>query len=356
MSDKNHLYLVDGSSYIFRAYHRLPPLTNPKGVPVGAVYGYTTMLWKLAKDLHDADGPTHLAVILDHSSKSFRNDIYDQYKANRPEPPEDLRPQFPLIRDATRAFSLPCIETEGYEADDLIASYTEAAVRAGWDVTIVSSDKDLMQLIREPTDGSPHVDMLDTMKNVRMGLDAVNEKFGVTPDLVGDVLALMGDSVDNVPGVRGVGPKTATKLIQEYGNLTAALDGAETMKASKLRENLIEHRAMAELSRVLVDLKRDCALPDALDDLKLGAIPPLPLKAFLDEHGFRSLSAKLDLGATPGGPPTLPRPNAAPAATPAGPSTPTLPPMPAIDRSAYECVTTIDALDRWVAEARAAHV
>ena len=356
MSEKNHLYLVDGSSYIFRAYHRLPPLTNPKGVPVGAVYGYTTMLWKLAKDLHDADGPTHLAVILDHSSKSFRNDIYDLYKANRPEPPEDLRPQFPLIRDATRAFSLPCIETEGFEADDLIASYTEAAVAAGWDVTIVSSDKDLMQLIREPGDG-PHVDMLDTMKNVRMGIDAVNEKFGVTPDLVGDVLALMGDSVDNVPGVRGVGPKTATKLIVEYGDLNTVLAGADAMKASKLRDNLIEHADMARLSRILVELKRDCPLPDALEDLKLGAIPPLPLKTFLDEHGFRSLSAKLDLGATPGGPPTLPRSGTGPVAVPdAGPSTPALPPMPAIDRSLYETVTTLDALDRWIAAARAAHV
>ena len=356
MSQKNHLYLVDGSSYIFRAYHRLPPLTNPNGVPVGAVYGYTTMLWKLAKDLHDADGPTHLAVILDHSSQSFRNEIYDQYKANRPEPPEDLRPQFPLIRDATRAFSLPCIEMEGYEADDLIASYAEAAVREGWDVTIVSSDKDLMQLIREPADG-PHVDMLDTMKNVRLGIDAVHEKFGVSPDLVGDVLALMGDSVDNVPGVRGVGPKTATKLIQEYGNLTAALDGAETMKASKLRENLIEHRAMAELSRVLVDLKRDCPLPDTLDSLKLDAIPPAPLKLFLDEHGFRSLSAKLDNGVAPGGPPTLPRTGATPAAAaPTGPTTPVLPAMPTIDRAAYECVTDLDALDRWIAAAKAAHV
>ncbi|AQA00471.1 DNA polymerase I [Sphingopyxis sp. QXT-31] len=357
MSEKNHLYLVDGSSYIFRAYHRLPPLTNPQGVPVGAVYGYTTMLWKLAKDLHDADGPTHLAVILDHSSQSFRNEIYDQYKANRPEPPEDLRPQFPLIRDATRAFSLPCIELEGFEADDLIATYTEAAVREGWDVTIVSSDKDLMQLIREPADGAPHVDMLDTMKNVRLGLEAVNEKFGVTPDLVGDVLALMGDAVDNVPGVRGVGPKTATKLIQEYGNLTAALDGAATMKASKLRDNLIEHRAMAELSRILVDLKRDTPMPDTLDQLRLGAIPPEPLKLFLDEHGFRSLSAKLDTGVTPGGPPTLPRPGVAPAAAPAGgPSTPTLPAMPPIDRNLYETVTTVEVLDRWIAEARAAHV
>ncbi len=356
MSEKNHLYLVDGSSYIFRAYHRLPPLTNPQGVPVGAVYGYTTMLWKLAKDLNDAEDPTHLAVILDHSSQSFRNEIYDQYKANRPEPPEDLRPQFPLIRDATRAFSLPCIEMEGFEADDLIASYTEAAVAAGWDVTIVSSDKDLMQLIREPADG-PHVDMLDTMKNVRLGLDAVNEKFGVTPDLVGDVLALMGDSVDNVPGVRGVGPKTATKLITEYGDLEKALAGAETMKASKLRENLIEHADMARLSRILVELKRDCPLPDALDDLKLGAIPPAPLKAFLDEHGFRSLSAKLDNGATPGGPPTLPRAGAASAPpTPPAPSTPALPAWSAIDRSLYETVTTVEALDRWIAEAKAAHV
>ncbi|ALC10639.1 DNA polymerase I [Sphingopyxis sp. 113P3] len=355
MSDKNHLYLVDGSSYIFRAYHRLPPLTNPHGVPVGAVYGYTTMLWKLAKDLNDAEEPTHLAVILDHSSQSFRNEIYDQYKANRPPPPEDLVPQFPLIRDATRAFSLPCIEMEGFEADDLIASYAEAAVREGWDVTIVSSDKDLMQLVREPAEG-PRVDMLDTMKNAHIGLEAVNEKFGVPPELVGDVLALMGDSVDNVPGVRGVGPKTATKLIQEYGSLTAALDGAATMKPSKLRDNLIEHRALAELSRILVDLKRDCPLPDPLDALKLGAIPPEPLKRFLDEHGFRSLSAKLDNGTAPSGPPTLPRKDAAPLTASAVPSTPALPLMPAIDRSLYETVTTIEALDRWIDAARAAHV
>ncbi|MEL0250935.1 MAG: DNA polymerase I, partial [Novosphingobium sp.] len=147
MSEKQHLYLVDGSAYIFRAYHRLPPLTNPAGVPVGAVYGYTTMLWKLAEDLHKADGPTHLAVILDKAGTSFRNDLYDQYKANRPPPPEDLVPQFPLIRDATRAFSLACIEEDALEADDLIASYARAATLKGWDVTIVSSDKDLMQLV-----------------------------------------------------------------------------------------------------------------------------------------------------------------------------------------------------------------
>ncbi|MEO0590769.1 MAG: DNA polymerase I, partial [Pseudomonadota bacterium] len=192
MADKQHLYLVDGSSYIFRAYHRLPPLTNPEGTPVGAVYGYTTMLWKLADDLDKADGPTHLAVILDKDSTSFRNEIYPEYKANRPEPPEDLRPQFPLIRDATRAFSLPCIEEQGLEADDLIASYAREAQRQGWDVTIVSSDKDLMQLVgdEEGPQGNGRIDMLDTMKSLRIFIPEVEEKFGVSPHLVGDVLAL----------------------------------------------------------------------------------------------------------------------------------------------------------------------
>ena len=192
MDAKQHLYLVDGSAYIFRAYHRLPPLTDPQGTPVGAVYGYTTMLWKLADDLNKADGPTHLAVILDKSSKSFRNDLYDKYKANRPPPPEDLVPQFPLIRDATRAFSLPLIEEDNVEADDMIASYARTAAARGWDVTIVSSDKDLMQLIGTCAAGGGSIDMLDTMKNLRIGIPEVAEKFGVAPDLVGDVLALMG--------------------------------------------------------------------------------------------------------------------------------------------------------------------
>ena len=183
MQTRSHLYLVDGSAYIFRAYHRLPPLTNPQGTPVGAVYGYTTMLWKLAEDLHKADGPTHLAVILDKAGKSFRNDLYPAYKANRPPAPEDLVPQFPLIRDATRAFSLPVIEEAGLEADDLIASYARAASADGWDVTIVSSDKDLMQLVGPHENGS-RVDMLDTMKNLRIFIPEVEEKFGVTPDKV----------------------------------------------------------------------------------------------------------------------------------------------------------------------------
>ena len=357
MESKQHLYLVDGSAYIFRAYHRLPPLTNPLGVPVGAVYGYTTMLWRLADDLNKAEGPTHLAVILDASGKSFRNEIYPEYKANRPPPPEDLKPQFPLIRDATRAFSLPCIEEPGLEADDLIASYARAACERGWDVTIVSSDKDLMQLVGPHAGG--RIEMLDTMKNQRIEEPEVEEKFGVPPTLVGDVLALMGDAVDNVPGIRGIGPKTATKLIQEHGSLEAALAAAPGMKPSKLRDNLIEHAEMARLSRVLVALKEDCALPVPLDDFKLGEIPPAPLTAFLEEHGFTSLLKRLDGGR--GSPerktqlhPAKPV-TAGAAASTDGTRQP-LPEMPAVDRSAYACVQTLDDLDQWIARAFAARV
>lgn len=363
MADKQHLYLVDGSAYIFRAYHRLPPLTDPQGTPVGAVYGYTTMLWKLADDLDKADGPTHLAVILDKGSTSFRNEIYDQYKANRPPPPEDLVPQFPLIRDATRAFSLPCIEEDGLEADDLIASYAREATRQGWDVTIVSSDKDLMQLVgkcAEPAEGVPEggcIDMLDTMKNQRIGPDEVVEKFGVPPELVGDVLALMGDSVDNVPGIFGVGPKTASKLIVEHGSLTAALDAAPAMKKSKLQERLIEGRAMAELSRVLVQLKEDCELPMPLDDFKLTTVPRDPLAAFLEKHGFTSLLRRLDGGNGSPDRPTNLNPakpvNKGAAASPDG-NRQALPQMPEIDRSTYECVQTVERLKHWIERAFAA--
>ena len=362
MEPKQHLYLVDGSAYIFRAYHRLPPLTNPLGVPVGAVYGYTTMLWKLADDLNKADGPTHLAVILDKSGKSFRNDLYDQYKANRPPAPEDLVPQFPLIRDATRAFSLPLIEEENVEADDMIASYARVAAQAGWDVTIVSSDKDLMQLIgtcgpAENGPGGGRIDMLDTMKNLRIGIPEVEEKFGVAPDLVGDVLALMGDSSDNIPGIRGIGPKTATKLIQEHGSLEGVLAAAPDMKPGKLRDSLIEQADMARLSRVLVQLKEDCPLPLALDDFKLGAIPPAPLTAFLSEHGFSSLLKRL--GAGSGSPERKTqlhpgKPVTAGAGPTLGAARQPLPEMPAIDYAAYECVQTMEALDRWIARAAAA--
>ncbi|MCW3834938.1 DNA polymerase I [Sphingomonas canadensis] len=332
-----HLYLVDGSSYIFRAYHRLPPLTNQHGEPVGAVYGYTTMLWKLADQLHKADGPTHLAVILDKAEETFRNAMYDQYKANRPPAPEDLVPQFPMIRDATRAFSLPCIEEIGWEADDLIASYTRAALAQGWQVTIVSSDKDLMQLMTDPA-----VDMLDTMNNRRLGPDDTREKFGVGPEKLGEVLALMGDSVDNVPGVPGVGPKTAAKLILEYGDVESVLAAAPSMKPGKLRDNLIEHADMARLSRKLVELASDVPLPEPLEGMELKGIPEPPLRAFLAHHGFKSLLARLSAAADPA--PAGPAEAAAPA--------PAAPEDPPCDLDAYETVVTEDALDRWIAEAR----
>ncbi|MEP5936989.1 MAG: DNA polymerase I [Erythrobacter sp.] len=363
MSEKQHLYLIDGSSYIFRAYHRLPPLTDPQGTPVGAVYGYTTMLWKLADDLDQAEGPTHMAVILDKGSKSFRNDIYPEYKANRPPAPDDLVPQFPLIRDATKAFSLPCIEQAGLEADDLIASYARAAQREGWNVTIVSSDKDLMQLVGEveSPNGPARIDMLDTMKNQRIYLEEVKEKFGVSPDLVGDVLALMGDSVDNVPGIYGIGPKTASKLISEHGSLDAALDSAPEMKKSKLKERLLGGREEANLSRILVALKEDCDLPQPLDEFKLGGVPPEPLAAFLNKHGFSSLLRRLDAGsgspsrATDLNPPKQETAGADPDPAAEG-DRQALPDVPTIDRSLYETVQTSEQLAKWIERAQAARI
>lgn len=348
MGDQKHLYLVDGSGYIFRAYHRLPPLTNIHDEPVGAVYGYTTMLWKLADALHKADGPTHMAVILDASGKSFRNDIYPAYKAHRPPAPEDLVPQFPMIRDATRAFSLPCIEEIGLEADDLIASYTRAALNAGWSVTIVSTDKDLMQLIQ------PGVDMLDPMKSERLGPHAVIEKFGVPPEQLGEVLGLMGDTADNVPGVPGIGPKTAAKLVSEFGTVDQVLAAAPSMKKSKMQENLLTYADQARLSRVLVTLKEDCTLPEPLDDFLLKEIPEPPLRAFLEHHGFASLLKKL------GGEQTRPdhqtmklirtEAKAAPAAAPPEPV------AQSFNLDAYACVQTEAELDAWISEARLAGV
>jgi len=340
-----HLYLVDGSSYIFRAYHRLPPLTNRHGLNVGAVYGYTSMLWKLADGLNKADGPTHMAVILDKSESTFRNQMYDQYKAHRPPAPEDLVPQFPLIRTATRAFSIPCIEEEGLEADDIIACYVKAALAKGWKVTIVSSDKDLMQLVE---DGS--VDMLDTMNDRRIDEAYVKEKFGVGPELVGDVLALMGDSVDNVPGVPGVGPKTATQLIQQFGDLATVLASTDQITKPKLKQNLVEHADNARLSRELVRLVCDAALPEPLEDLALKGIPPEPLKEFLEEQGFKTLLARM-IG---GGSGAVGRSSSSGGINDVMAS-PTAPPVPeeiAVDRSAYETVTDEAALDRWIEEVR----
>src|SRR5678815_3079706 len=342
-----HLYLVDGSSYIFRAYHRLPPLTNRHGQPAGAVYGYTAMLWKLADGLNKADGPTHMAVILDASESTHRNEMYDQYKANRPPPPEDLVPQFPLIRVATRAFSIPCIEQNGLEADDIIACYVMAASKAGWKVTIVSSDKDLMQLVE---DGQ--VDMLDTMNDRRIGREQVIEKFGVGPEKVGDVLALMSDSVDNIPGVPGIGPKTASQLIQQYGDLETVLASTGEITKPKLKQNLIEFAGSARLSRELVRLVCDAPLPEPLEDLSLKGIPPEPLRQFLEDQGFKTLLNRM-MGGTPTQTGATVRNDVMaafdrkPAAAPAEPE------KIEIDRSKYETVTDEAALDRWIAEATA---
>jgi DNA polymerase-1 len=333
-----HLYLVDGSSYIFRAFHRLPPLTNKFGLNVGAVYGYTTMLWKLADSLNKEEGPTHLAVILDASESTFRNQLYDQYKANRPPAPPELVPQFPLIRDATRAFSIPCLEEMGLEADDIIACYAKAALAAGWQVTIVSSDKDLMQLIE------PGLDMLDTMNDRRIGREEVIEKFGVPPEQVGEVLALMGDSVDNVPGVPGIGPKTASRLIQEFGDVEAVLAAAPDMKPSKMRDNLIEHADKARLSRQLVELICDSPLPAPLEDLAIMGIPEAPLREFLEHHGFKSLLARLGVHSYSA---------STAAAAAAAPSQAEVRPEPKIDRSLYETVADEAALDRWIADIEA---
>ena len=342
-----HLYLVDGSSYIFRAYHRLPPLTNRHGQPAGAVYGYTTMLWKLADGLHKADGPTHMAVILDASEHTHRNVMYDQYKAHRPPPPEDLVPQFPLIRTATRAFSIPCIEEEGLEADDIIACYVTAARSAGWRVTIVSSDKDLMQLIDEDAG----VDMLDTMNDRRIGRNEVLEKFGVPPEKVGDVLALMGDSVDNVPGVPGIGPKTASQLIQQFGDLETVLASTDQISKPKLKQSLIEHADAARLSRELVRLVCDAALPEPLEELAMKGIPKEPLEKFLAEQGFKSLLNRLHGGGAQQTGATVR--NDVMAAMEAKKPVSAEPEKIEVDRSKYETVTDEASLDRWIAEAAA---
>lgn len=279
------LYLVDGSGYIFRAFHALPPMTRADGTPVNAVYGFCNMLQKLLDDVGPADS---IAVIFDASGTSFRNEIYDNYKAHRPDPPEDLVPQFPLFRDATRAFNLPCIEQLGFEADDLIATYARQATEADQEVIIVSSDKDLMQVIR------PGVTMLDPMKNnAVIGAPEVEKRFGVGPDKVVDVQALAGDSVDNVPGVPGIGVKTAALLINEFGNLEAVLANAETIKQPKRRQNLIEYADSARVSRELVQLKDDVAVGAALEDFKRREVDPEVLGPFLADQNFKTILERL---------------------------------------------------------------
>jgi len=325
-----HLYLVDGSGYIFRAYHKLPPMTRKDGTPVNAVYGFTTMLLKLVQDVDDGDTPTHQAVIFDSAKTSFRNDIYTQYKAHRPDPPEDLVPQFPLIRDAVRAMDLPCIEMLGWEADDIIATYACQARDRGFQVTIVSSDKDLMQLVDD------RIQLFDTMKNVRLGVDAVREKFGVGPDQVIDVQALAGDSVDNVPGVPGIGLKTAAQLITDYGDLDTLLGQAEQIKQPKRRQNLIAFADQARVSKQLVTLCQEVPLPETLDELARRTPDRDKLLAFLDANEFKSLRARIVRDGS-------------------GESGAAARPGPAkLDSVAYEAITELAQLDAWIERIRAA--
>ncbi len=287
MNDKKHIYLVDGSTYIFRAYHALPPLTRKSdGFPVGAISGFCNMLDKLIKDERENNNLTHLLVIFDASGKTFRNDIYPKYKANRSSPPEDLIPQFPVIRKATDAFNVNHVEMLGYEADDLIASYAKAAIDEKMKVTIVSSDKDLMQLVKED------VSMLDTMKNRLIQKNEVIEKFGVEPKKVIDVQSLAGDSIDNIPGVPGIGIKTAALLINEYDNLDNLLEKASNIKQNKRRESLIEFADQARLSRELVTLKEDVKLPIPIKDIEIQSFDPKKLISFLKGMEFKTLTEK----------------------------------------------------------------
>src|SRR3569833_958940 len=285
----DHLYLVVGSGFLFRVFLVLPPLTRKSdGLPVGAVSGYCNMLWKLLEDMKDGDVPTHLAVIFDAGEKTFRNDIYKDYKANRPPPPEDLVPQFPLVREATRAFGVSCVELAGYEADDLIATYARLARDAGARCTIISSDKDLMQLV---VDGM--VELLDTMKNKRLASAEVLEKFGVAPDKVIQVQALAGDSVDNVPGVRGIGVKTAAELINTYGDLETILTRAGELKQNKRRETLIENAENARVSLKLVTLDAQVPLKEYPHEFAVQEPDCKSLLSFLKAMEFTSITKRV---------------------------------------------------------------
>ncbi len=284
----DHLFLVDGSGYIFRAYHALPPLTRKSdGLQVNAVLGFCNMLWKLLADMPKDDKPTHLAVIFDKSEKTFRTEMYPQYKAHRPDLPEDLRPQFPLIRDAVRAFEIPCLEQAGFEADDLIATYARLACEAGATTSIVSSDKDLMQLV------SDRVTMYDTMKDKRIGPAEVVEKFGVGPDKVIEVQALIGDSSDNVPGVPGIGVKTAAQLIGEYGDLETLLKRAGEIKQDKRRQTLIDNAELARISKKLVTLDQNVPLDVEVDQLAVHEPDYKNLIAFLKAMEFSTITRRV---------------------------------------------------------------
>jgi len=362
----DHLYLIDGSGYIFRAFHALPPLTRKSdGLPVGAVSGFCNMLFKLLQDTKAGERPTHLAVIFDTSRVSFRNEIYPEYKAHRPPPPEDLVPQFSLIRDATRAFGVAAVELEGFEADDLIATYAAQAADAGAFVTVVSSDKDLMQLV---VDG--RVELQDPVKSRSIRSAEVVEKFGVPPAKVVDVQALAGDSTDNVPGVPGIGIKTAAELINTYGDLETLLARAGEIKQPKRRETLIENADKARVSKRLVQLDAQVPVPVPLSELSVVEPDPRELAGFLKAMEFstlfRRVAAEWDLSdaasiapsAVSVAVPTLPAQGASPVPSDSGAGPGAVYLLDAIqapiDRSAYETVTDLSVLERWIRDAQAA--
>jgi DNA polymerase I len=368
----SHVYLIDGSGYIFRAFHALPPLTRPSdGLPVGAVHGFCQMLWKLMQDAKTSRGPTHIAVIFDAARGNFRNEIYQSYKSNRPPAPDELIPQFPLIRDAVKAFNIACVEQDGYEADDLIATYVKQTLANGGEVTIVSSDKDLMQLIK------PGVGMLDTMKNRTIGEQQVIEKFGVPPDKVIDVQSLAGDSIDNVPGVPGIGVKTAAELIKEYGDLDMLLAKAGEIKQPKRREKLIQFAEQARMSRELVRLKDDVPVAVTLEELALHVPNPPALLAFMRSMEFNTLTRRVAEAMGVEAPPPFERSIVSSPKKIDAPTSGTGAPAPAsaatkvsldgahspasavvlgqkaathanIDRSNYETVTDMKRLEHWI--------
>ena len=320
------LTLVDGSGFIFRAFHALPPMTNPQGTPINAVFGFVNMLIKLIGD----NGGAHLVVVFDSGRETFRNQIYPEYKAHRPELPEELKPQFSLVRDAVHAFCLPSIELAGFEADDIIATLARTAEKDGIEVTVVSSDKDLMQLV------GGAISMFDPLKNKVIGADEVFEKFGVSPDKVIEVQALAGDASDNVPGVPGIGIKTAAQLINEYGDVETLLARASEIKQPKRRESLINHAEAAKISKQLVTLKTDVPISETLDDFITPPLDLLRLESFLDLHGMKSVKMRLSQKRENGAASAEKKPVfATPDAVPAN----------------YELVTTKDALERWVKEA-----
>src|SRR3569623_1918766 len=375
----DHVFLVDGSGYIFRAYHaiRFEPRT-PQGVHDNAVYGFCAKLWKLLKEMKPEDKPTHLAVVFDKSEKTFRTEMYKEYKAHRPPPPDDLIPQFPLIRDAVRSFHIPCIELAGYEADDLIATYARQACEAGATATIVSSDKDLMQLVNDCTV------MYDTMKDVKIGIPQVFEKFGVGPDKVIEVQSLIGDSTDNVPGVPGIGPKTAAELINTYGDLETVLARASEIKQDKRRQSLIDNAEAARMSKKLVTLDANVPLEVPIEALGVHEPDYKNLIAFLKSMGFTTLPQRVaensgvDAAQVEAGPAAAPAPagrgggqgqlaldGPAPRTVAHGAPGPAeaLPPVSLaatriealrgakFDAAKYAVIETLDELNRWIARA-----